>query len=488
MKLDGTRHAAESGGIAGLLHLCEGGIAPSRWECAAGIGEPPSLSVFELPLRLHTVCILSHCAPALHTPIARSVLQMECRAWASRTAAAAGTRDVDGPLAGLAFAAKDSYDVRDAQQAPCLLAGLLPWLTVACSLNSCWFCALALPQVAGFKSTAGNPSWERDHPVAKTTAPAIQARHLPLHRSVHLARPMASPCACCILQYHAPRAHSAPLVLPPLTAAPGCRTRSPPDLAVQVLLAAGANLAGKAAMSELAYDFTGQNCHYGAPLNPAAPGHMTGGSSSGCAVRCFPAPVTLPHRRLTHTAVVCSCEGLWGQLCVHCTCSSMLLTSTTAFGLLTCHHGPACAGAGGCWRGRLLTRWRHCRIGACASLLLRRLLLPPQPWPHQVSALQPAWAVHLLLIVLHGLEVQRYGALGKECSPGLALLICSVDGSVPLAPSFDTAGWFARDAELLADVGRALLAGSAAAAADEFCSSWSLLVPEVRRPCLACLK
>ena len=32
-----------------------------------------------------------------------------------------------------------------------------------------------------------------------------------------------------------------------------------------------------------------------------------------------------------------------------------------------------------------------------------------------------------------------------------------LDGVVPFAPSYDTVGWFARDAELLADVGAALL-------------------------------
>lgn len=53
---------------------------------------------------------------------------------------------------------------------------------------------------------------------------------------------------------------------------------------MQALLDAGANLAGKAAMSELAYDFSGQNYHYGTPPNTAAPCHMPGGSSSGCAV------------------------------------------------------------------------------------------------------------------------------------------------------------------------------------------------------------
>ncbi|KAL4430618.1 hypothetical protein ABPG77_005858, partial [Micractinium sp. CCAP 211/92] len=52
---------------------------------------------------------------------------------------------------------------------------------------------------------------------------------------------------------------------------------------LDALLAGGANLAGRAAMTELAYDFSGQNCFYGCPENPAVPGHLPGGSSSGCA-------------------------------------------------------------------------------------------------------------------------------------------------------------------------------------------------------------
>lgn len=57
-----------------------------------------------------------------------------------------------------------------------------------------------------------------------------------------------------------------------------------PSRPLQALLAGGANLAGKAAMTELAYDFSGQNCFHGCPENPAAPGRLPGGSSSGCAV------------------------------------------------------------------------------------------------------------------------------------------------------------------------------------------------------------
>ena len=53
--------------------------------------------------------------------------------------------------------------------------------------------------------------------------------------------------------------------------------------AVQGLLDAGADLAGKTLTDELAYSLTGENLHYGTPLNPAAPDRVPGGSSSGSA-------------------------------------------------------------------------------------------------------------------------------------------------------------------------------------------------------------
>ena len=53
--------------------------------------------------------------------------------------------------------------------------------------------------------------------------------------------------------------------------------------AVQALLDAGASLAGKTLTDELAYSLTGENLHYGTPLNPAAPDRVPGGSSSGSA-------------------------------------------------------------------------------------------------------------------------------------------------------------------------------------------------------------
>lgn len=55
----------------------------------------------------------------------------------------------------------------------------------------------------------------------------------------------------------------------------------------QALLDAGATLRGKTHMDELAYSLNGENVHYGTPGNPAAPGRIPGGSSSGSAVSCL---------------------------------------------------------------------------------------------------------------------------------------------------------------------------------------------------------
>ena len=51
--------------------------------------------------------------------------------------------------------------------------------------------------------------------------------------------------------------------------------------AVQKLLDAGARFVGKTQTDELAFSMLGQNVHFPHPVNPAAPGRVTGGSSSG---------------------------------------------------------------------------------------------------------------------------------------------------------------------------------------------------------------
>lgn len=58
-------------------------------------------------------------------------------------------------------------------------------------------------------------------------------------------------------------------------------TKSTP--AADRLLGAGARLVGKTHTDELAWSLNGENAHYGTPVNPAAPGRIPGGSSSGSA-------------------------------------------------------------------------------------------------------------------------------------------------------------------------------------------------------------
>jgi amidase len=52
---------------------------------------------------------------------------------------------------------------------------------------------------------------------------------------------------------------------------------------VQKLLDAGADMVGKTLTDEMAYSLSGENAHYGTPVNPAAPDRVPGGSSNGSA-------------------------------------------------------------------------------------------------------------------------------------------------------------------------------------------------------------
>ena len=53
--------------------------------------------------------------------------------------------------------------------------------------------------------------------------------------------------------------------------------------AVQRILDAGATIIGKTICDEFFYSVSGDNAHYGTPVNPRAPGRLPGGSSSGSA-------------------------------------------------------------------------------------------------------------------------------------------------------------------------------------------------------------
>ena len=61
----------------------------------------------------------------------------------------------------------------------------------------------------------------------------------------------------------------------------GIKTHTAPT--VQKLLDAGARFIGKTVTDELAFSMNGNNAHFGAPINGAAPDRISGGSSSGSA-------------------------------------------------------------------------------------------------------------------------------------------------------------------------------------------------------------
>ena len=61
----------------------------------------------------------------------------------------------------------------------------------------------------------------------------------------------------------------------------GIKSKTAP--AVQQLLDVGARFVGKTVTDELAFSMNGNNAHFGAPTNGAAPGRIAGGSSSGSA-------------------------------------------------------------------------------------------------------------------------------------------------------------------------------------------------------------
>ncbi len=66
---------------------------------------------------------------------------------------------------------------------------------------------------------------------------------------------------------------------PTVLAQSGIKTKTAP--LVKTLLDAGARFVGKTHTDELAFSLNGKNAHFGAPINPAAPDRITGGSSSG---------------------------------------------------------------------------------------------------------------------------------------------------------------------------------------------------------------
>ncbi|SMH36415.1 Asp-tRNAAsn/Glu-tRNAGln amidotransferase A subunit [Rathayibacter oskolensis] len=89
--------------------------------------------------------------------------------------------------------------------------------------------------------------------------------------------------------------------------------------AVGMLLDAGASVRGIAQTDEFAYSIAGRNSGYGTPPNPAVPGAIPGGSSSGpaTAVSLGQAAVGLATDTAGSIRVPASYQGLWGLRTTH---------------------------------------------------------------------------------------------------------------------------------------------------------------------------
>jgi Asp-tRNA(Asn)/Glu-tRNA(Gln) amidotransferase A subunit family amidase len=89
--------------------------------------------------------------------------------------------------------------------------------------------------------------------------------------------------------------------------------------AVSALLGAGAHVVGMARTDEFAYSLAGTNVHYGTPPNPAAPGGISGGSSSGpaSAVALRHVPIGLGTDTGGSVRVPASYQGLVGLRTSH---------------------------------------------------------------------------------------------------------------------------------------------------------------------------
>lgn len=171
-----------------------------------------------------------------------------------------------------------------------------------------------------------------------------------------------------------------PLVL----ALSGTKTHTAPT--VQRLLDAGAAFAGKTVTDELAFSMNGNNAHFGAPLNGAAPERITGGSSSGSA--------SAVSSRLCDFALGTDTGGSVRAPASHCGLYGIRPTHgrvSLQSALALCHSYDTCG-----WFARDATTFA--RVGDVllgadpAPLPARpRLLSPTDVWGLIAADVRPAW-------------------------------------------------------------------------------------------------
>jgi len=171
-----------------------------------------------------------------------------------------------------------------------------------------------------------------------------------------------------------------PLVL----ALSGTKTHTAPT--VQRLLDAGAAFAGKTVTDELAFSMNGNNAHFGAPLNGAAPERITGGSSSGSA--------SAVSSRLCDFALGTDTGGSVRAPASHCGLYGIRPTHgcvSLQSALALCHSYDTCG-----WFARDATTFARVGdvlLGADPAPLPAhpRLLSPTDVWGLIAADVRPAW-------------------------------------------------------------------------------------------------
>ena len=171
-----------------------------------------------------------------------------------------------------------------------------------------------------------------------------------------------------------------PLVL----AMSGTKTHTAPT--VQRLLDAGAAFAGKTVTDELAFSMNGNNAHFGAPLNGAAPERITGGSSSGSA--------SAVSSRLCDFALGTDTGGSVRAPASHCGLYGIRPTHgrvSLQSALALCHSYDTCG-----WFARDATTFARVGdvlLGADPAPLPAhpRLLSPTDVWGLIAADVRPAW-------------------------------------------------------------------------------------------------
>ena len=192
-----------------------------------------------------------------------------------------------------------------------------------------------------------------------------------------------------------------PLVL----ALSGTKTHTAPT--VQRLLDAGAAFAGKTVTDELAFSMNGNNAHFGAPLNGAAPERITGGSSSGSA--------SAVSSRLCDFALGTDTGGSVRAPASHCGLYGIRPTHgrvSLQSALALCHSYDTCG-----WVARDATTFA--RVGDVllgadpAPLPARpRLLSPTDVWGLIAADVRPAW---------DGARAQVQAVYGEAAPTSIAL-------------------------------------------------------------------